>query len=159
MGKQFQQFASAAAIWERLAGAFDPFDHDALRRARAAKLARIGLSKPKIKAMKAIGRAIAKGAIDLDALAGMEADAALAAFEAGKIELFAGVPASRPLPSVDLTGRCAIVIGNEARGVSDALRAAALDVSIPTVGVESLNAAVAAGILLYEARRQRNIKP
>src|SRR5271166_1471197 len=74
--------ASAAAIWERLAGAFDPFDHDALRRARAAKLARIGLSKPKIKAMKAIGRAIAKGAIDLDALAGMEADAAHAALTA-----------------------------------------------------------------------------
>jgi len=28
-------------------------------------------------------------------------------------------------------------------------------VAIPTVGVESLNVAVAAGILLYEARRQR----
>ena len=35
--------------------------------------------------------------------------------------------------------------------------AAATDVSIPTVGVESLNAAVAAGILLYEARRQRTL--
>src|SRR5271165_1557062 len=74
--------ASAAAIWGRLAGAFDPFDHDALRRARAAKLARIGLSKPKIKTMKAIGRAIAKGDINLDALAGMEADAAHAALTA-----------------------------------------------------------------------------
>jgi tRNA G18 (ribose-2'-O)-methylase SpoU len=31
----------------------------------------------------------------------------------------------------------------------------ALDLRIPTSGVESLNAAVAAGILLYEARRQR----
>ena len=61
--------ASAAAIWGRLAAAFDPFHHDALRRARAAKLARIGLSKPKIKTMKAIGNAIAKGTIDLDALA------------------------------------------------------------------------------------------
>jgi len=28
-------------------------------------------------------------------------------------------------------------------------------VTIPTVGVESLNAAIAGGILLYEARRQR----
>jgi tRNA G18 (ribose-2'-O)-methylase SpoU len=28
-------------------------------------------------------------------------------------------------------------------------------VRIPTSGVESLNAAVAAGIMLYEARRQR----
>ena len=71
--------ASASAIWGRLAGAFDPFDHDAVRRARAAKLARIGLSRPKIKTMKAIGNAIARGAIDLDALAGMDADAAHAA--------------------------------------------------------------------------------
>ncbi len=33
-----------------------------------------------------------------------------------------------------------------------------MDISIPTVGVESLNAAVAAGILLYEARRQRAVR-
>ena len=56
---------------------------------------------------------------------------------------------------VDLTRACGLIIGSEARGVSEELRSAALDVSIPTVGVESLNAAVAAGILLYEARRQR----
>jgi tRNA G18 (ribose-2'-O)-methylase SpoU len=31
-------------------------------------------------------------------------------------------------------------------------------VAIPTVGVESLNAAVAAGVMLYEARRQRALK-
>jgi TrmH family RNA methyltransferase len=34
--------------------------------------------------------------------------------------------------------------------------ASATGIKIPTTGVESLNAAVAAGILLYEARRQRN---
>jgi DNA-3-methyladenine glycosylase II len=71
--------ASAAAIWARLAAAFEPFHHDAVRHARAEKLARIGLSKHKIKSLKAIGRALATGAIDLDALAGMEADAAHAA--------------------------------------------------------------------------------
>jgi DNA-3-methyladenine glycosylase II len=74
--------ASAAAIWGRLAAAFDPFHHDALRRARAAKLARMGLSRPKIKTMKSIGSAIAKGKIDLDALAAMEADEAHAALTA-----------------------------------------------------------------------------
>jgi DNA-3-methyladenine glycosylase II len=74
--------ASAAAIWGRLAAAFDPLHHDALRRARAAKLARIGLSRSKIKTLKAIGNAIAKGTIDLDALAGMEADDAHAALTA-----------------------------------------------------------------------------
>src|SRR5438132_6724041 len=74
--------ASAAAIWARLAAAFDPFHHDALRHARAAKLARLGLSRPKIKTMKALGSAIAKGTIDLAALARMEADAAHGALTA-----------------------------------------------------------------------------
>src|SRR5271165_864350 len=74
--------ASAAAIWGRLSAAFDPFHHDAIRRARPVKLARIGLSRPKIKTMKAIGRAIARGTIDLHALAGMQADDAHAALTA-----------------------------------------------------------------------------
>jgi tRNA G18 (ribose-2'-O)-methylase SpoU len=39
--------------------------------------------------------------------------------------------------------------------VSDELRAISQEVAIPTVGVESLNAAVAASVLLYETRRQR----
>ena len=56
---------------------------------------------------------------------------------------------------VDFGRRCALVIGNEGRGVSSELRSIAEDVAIPTVGVESLNAAVAASVLLYETRRQR----
>lgn len=68
--------ASAAAIWGRLAAAFDPFHHDSLRRARAPRLARLGLSQPKIKTIKAIGAALAKSHIDLDALATMPADEA-----------------------------------------------------------------------------------
>ncbi len=71
--------ASASAIWGRLAAAFDPFHHDALRRARAEKLARIGLSRPKIRTMKSIGTAIATGQIDLDAVGQMGADQAHAA--------------------------------------------------------------------------------
>jgi tRNA G18 (ribose-2'-O)-methylase SpoU len=79
------------------------------------------------------------------------------------MELYASVPAraaapARALADVDFTRPCGLVIGNEARGVGSVLRAAAHDVSIPTVGVESLNAAVATGILLYEARRQRTIR-
>src|SRR5262249_23856724 len=67
------------AIWGRLAGAFDPFHHDSVRLARAHKLARLGLSKPKIKTLKAIGTAIAKGEIDLNAVGSMGADDAHAA--------------------------------------------------------------------------------
>src|SRR6516225_10709026 len=74
--------ASAAAIWGRLSAAFDPFHHDALRRARADELARLGLSRPKIKTVKAISAAIAKGNIDLEALGDMEADDAHTALTA-----------------------------------------------------------------------------
>ena len=66
--------ASAAAIRTRMSAAFDPFHHDAVRRARTAKLQRIGLSAAKIRTMKAIGNAVSKGHIDLDALSAMEAD-------------------------------------------------------------------------------------
>ena len=80
------------------------------------------------------------------------------------MELYAGVPARRgavvrTLEEVDLRATCGLVIGSEAHGVGEELRSAALDLSIPTVAVESLNAAVAAGILLYEARRQRTLRP
>ncbi|MDR3700763.1 MAG: RNA methyltransferase [Candidatus Sulfopaludibacter sp.] len=93
-------------------------------------------------------------------LHGLDASLARAALQQNRVALYAAVPASngapaRALSDVDLTAKCGLIIGNEARGVSGDLRSAALDLSIPTVGVESLNAAVAAGIILYEARRQR----
>jgi len=95
-------------------------------------------------------------------LHGIDAALARAALQQNHVELYAGVPAqpgTRSLAEVDLTGRCGLIVGNEARGVGRELRSASLDVAIPTVGVESLNAAVAAGILLYEARRQRAAQP
>ena len=49
------------------------------------------------------------------------------------------------------------MIGNEANGLSDALADMATDyIRIPMAGqVESLNAGVAAALLMYEAKRQR----
>jgi RNA methyltransferase, TrmH family len=95
---------------------------------------------------------------------GIEAAAARAALEENGIRLFAAMPAASAasgdtLAATDLTRRCGLIIGNEAHGVGAEWRAAAAGVSIPTVGVESLNAAMAAGILLYEARRQRMLRP
>jgi DNA-3-methyladenine glycosylase II len=68
--------ASAAAIRDRLFKALDPFHHDAVRRARPDKLKRLGLSNNKIKSIKAIGKAVARGDIDLDAIGNMDADVA-----------------------------------------------------------------------------------
>jgi TrmH family RNA methyltransferase len=58
---------------------------------------------------------------------------------------------------IDLTGPVALLIGNEGNGVPQALAAQADGaVTIPCPGpVESLNAAIAASVLLYEASRQR----
>jgi DNA-3-methyladenine glycosylase II len=74
--------ASAGAIWGRLAAAFDPFEPAALIRARPARLARLGLSGAKIRALKAIARAIAKDEINLAKLVDLPADAAHTALTA-----------------------------------------------------------------------------
>ena len=68
--------ASAAAIWARLTAAFDPFHHDTLRRARADRLGRLGLSAAKIKTLKSLAREIAAERLNLDVLANEDADAA-----------------------------------------------------------------------------------
>ncbi|MBW2057926.1 MAG: 23S rRNA (guanosine(2251)-2'-O)-methyltransferase RlmB [Deltaproteobacteria bacterium] len=67
--------------------------------------------------------------------------------------------AGKPIFGEDMTMDLAVVIGSEARGirrrVSDACD---LAVSIPMAGeISSLNASVAAGIVLYEIIRQRSL--
>ena len=68
--------ASAAAIWARLTAAFDPFHHQALGKARAGRLGRLGLSAAKIKTLKNLAREIAVERLNLDVLANEDADAA-----------------------------------------------------------------------------------
>ena len=74
--------ASAGAIWGRLAAAVAPLDHAIVLRTRPARLARIGLSAAKIRALKAIARAVASGELKLADLAELPADAAHAALTA-----------------------------------------------------------------------------
>jgi DNA-3-methyladenine glycosylase II len=68
--------ASAAAIWGRLSAAFDPFDHESVRKARADRLGRLGLSAAKIKTLKNLARELAAERLNLDVLANEDADAA-----------------------------------------------------------------------------------
>jgi DNA-3-methyladenine glycosylase II len=68
--------ASAAAIWGRVTAAFDPFHHDAIRRARAERLGRLGLSAAKIKTLKNIARELAAERLNLDVLGNEDADTA-----------------------------------------------------------------------------------
>lgn len=65
--------------------------------------------------------------------------------------------ATVPMWQADLTGGVALVFGAEGKGVRPLVRRTCdAEVSIPLAGgVESLNVSVAAALLLYEARRQR----
>ena len=71
--------------------------------------------------------------------------------------LAAEVRAAQPADRIDLAGPVAFIIGNEGNGLAETLASKAdARITIPCTGpVESLNAAVAASVLLYEAARQR----
>ena len=74
--------ASAAAIWNRVEAAFDPFHYDTVLAERAPKFRRTGLSRPKIKTFRTVARAVRDKHLDLDALHDMPADEAHAALTA-----------------------------------------------------------------------------
>ena len=61
--------------------------------------------------------------------------------------------------SIDFTKKCCIIIGNEAKGLSaETVELCSETVKVPMFGsAESLNANVAASVLIYEAVRQRII--
>ncbi len=73
------------------------------------------------------------------------------------VQVWATIPRSgvTPVEAADLIQPCAVVIGSEAKGVSSSWSTIAKPITIPTRSVESLNAAVAGSIILYEAFRQR----
>lgn len=101
-------------------------------------------------------RASAGSVFRIPLVEGLDAALAIAALEQRKVSLYAAMPqAEMSLLDTDLKRRCAFIIGSEGRGVSARLQAAAGKIRIPTSEVESLNAAVAAGILMYESWRQR----
>jgi RNA methyltransferase, TrmH family len=84
----------------------------------------------------------------------------LAQLKSRGIRLLAAVApqsGTKPMSIADLTGPTALMIGNEGAGLApDLLDIADARINIPTPGpVESLNAAVAGSLLLYEASRQR----
>lgn len=101
-------------------------------------------------------RASAGSIFRLPVVAGIDEGLLVAALDQKRIALYAAMPrAQKTLAEANFAEKCAIVIGGEGRGVNAAIVEKATGVRVPTAGVESLNAAVAAGVMLYEARRQR----
>jgi TrmH family RNA methyltransferase len=100
----------------------------------------------------------AAGALFEVPVIGAELDDALAGLRAlGFTTIGSDAAAPTGYDEIDLTGRVALVVGNEAWGMGDgAPRVLDRLVSIPMPGrMESLNVAVAGSILLFEAVRQR----
>jgi len=60
-----------------------------------------------------------------------------------------------PVTQADFGRPCALAVGSEGSGVSDEVLAFAQTVAVPSVKVDSLNAAVACSIALFEAAKQR----
>lgn len=83
---------------------------------------------------------------------------AVAGWRAAGVSIVAAVArGGTPMSDVDLTRPTALLLGGEGAGLPASLASGAdVQISIPmNDAVESLNVAVAAALLLYEARRQR----
>jgi RNA methyltransferase, TrmH family len=104
-------------------------------------------------------RASAGSALRLPLLRGMGIPVVLAQLKMAGVKIYAASSAhAERAGEPDLRDAAAIFVGNESRGVAaEVERAADAIVSIPMAEtVESLNAGVAASVVLYEAARQRN---
>jgi len=77
--------------------------------------------------------------------------------EAGKKLVATCMDGSVVYYEADLTKDIVLIIGNEGNGISDELQELSdIRVNIPMMGkVESLNASIAAAILMYEAQRNK----
>jgi len=89
----------------------------------------------------------------------VDAVIARAALARNRLTVFSGMPepTGTTFASANFREPCAFVIGNEGGGVGPEFRSSATPISIPTTGVESLNASIAGAIFLYEAHRQRGV--
>lgn len=84
----------------------------------------------------------------------------LQAAQAAGMQIVTTLPrAEKTLWEVDLTVPTLVVLGNEGAGLSPDIEAlSTLPIRIPVMnGVESLNVAIAASIVMYEVQRQRSV--
>ncbi len=105
-------------------------------------------------------RASAGSALRLPVLRGMAIPVLLAQLKMARVRIYAATSApGNDSIMADLREPAAIFVGNESNGVpAEVERAADAIISIPMAArVESLNAGVAASLVLYEAARQRTL--
>jgi RNA methyltransferase, TrmH family len=158
---RFEDLAGGIPLIVVLAGVQDPGNVGTIMRSAEAfgatgVIAAAGTANPL--APKAL-RASAGSAFRVPLVARVGLAIALAQLRVAGLKFFAATarePAQEP-EQLDWRGPAALLVGNEAAGLPEEIeRAADARVRIPlAAGVESLNAGVAASVLLYEAARQR----
>jgi TrmH family RNA methyltransferase len=107
-------------------------------------------------------RASAGSALRLPVLRGMAIPVLLAQLKIARVRIYAATSAPETrgaAAEADLREPSAIFVGNESNGLpAEVVRAADAAISIPmAASVDSLNAGVAASLVLYEAARQRRL--
>jgi TrmH family RNA methyltransferase len=107
-------------------------------------------------------RASAGSALRLPVLRGMAIPVLLAQLKIARVRIYAATSAPETrgaAAEADLREAAAIFVGNESSGLpAEVVRAADAAISIPmAASVDSLNAGVAASLVLYEAARQRRL--
>lgn len=90
----------------------------------------------------------------------LTSDKAWAVIQANHVDLYTTfMETSVSVWEANLNGCVAMLVGTEHQGVSDFWRDKGTNINIPMFGsVDSLNVSVAASLLLYEAKRQRELK-
>ena len=97
-------------------------------------------------------------ALRLPVVGGLTTEAVMACMRTSGLRMIATVPRGGDSPdNVDWRGQIGLLLGSEGPGLSDdVIGRCSARVTIPmAAAVESLNVAVAGGILIYAARRQR----
>lgn len=133
-----------------------------IRTANAAGAHGVIIPKNRSAALNAVVSKVAAGAVEYTPVARVtNLTSAIEKLKSDNIWVVGADLSGTMLPSeCELTGPIAIVIGSEGEGMSRLVRESCdFLVKIPMLGsIESLNASVAAGALLYEAVRQKLLK-
>ena len=161
--EQALEAAVGAPLLLVLDGVQDPHNLGAcLRSADAAGVAAVIVPKDRAAGLTPVVRKVAAGAAETVPLVAVVnlARTLRALKERGVWLVGTDDAAGRALFDADLTGPLALVMGSEGEGLRRLTRDCCdLLVSIPMAGaVESLNVSVAAGVVLFEAVRQRSIR-
>ena len=129
-----------------------------LRTADAAKVDAVFIANPKTDLYNPNIIRYSVGCVFTNKIATGSTSEIIAFLKQHNISIYAAaLQASKPYHTIDFTRASAIVVGTEATGLSEEWREnSTQNIIIPMSGeIDSMNVSVAAGILIFEAKRQR----